>query len=77
MGSTVGIVFLILLVAAILVWLIGRPRASVRNDDIGGANVDREILEEAEDEVRDLDAFTSPEDADDDLPDWGPGVPKA
>jgi hypothetical protein len=38
--------------------------------------VDREILNEAEDEVRDLDAFTSPEEADDDLPDWGPGVPK-
>jgi len=76
-GSTLGVVFLILLVAAVMVWLIGRPRASVRNDGIGGANVDREILEEAEDEVRDLDAFTSPEDADDDLPDWGPGVPKA
>lgn len=76
MGSTVGLVFLILLVAAVLAWLIGRPNASVKNDDIDEDDVEREILEEAEDEVRDLDAFTSPEEADDDLHDWGPGVPK-
>jgi hypothetical protein len=75
-GSTVGLVFLLLLVAAVLVWLLGRPKASVRSDNIDEDDVEPEILEEAEDEVRGLDAFTSPEDADDDLPDWGPGVPK-
>jgi hypothetical protein len=67
---------LALLVAAVLVWLLGRRNASVESDEFDEDDVDREILEEAEDEVRDLDAFTSPEDADDDLPDWGPGVPK-
>ena len=76
MGSTLGLVFLVLLVAAVLVWLLGRPRASVGHNDFDEDDVDREVLEEAEDEVRDLDAFTSPEEADDDLPDWGPGVPK-
>lgn len=76
MGSTLGFVFLVLLVAAVLVWLLGRPSASVGNNEFDEDDVDREILEEAEDEVRDLDAFTSPEEADDDLPDWGPGVPK-
>ena len=37
---------------------------------------DREILDEAEEEVRGLDMFTSPGEADEDLPDWGPGAPK-
>ena len=27
-------------------------------------------------EVRDVDALASPEDAEEDLPDWGPGAPK-
>lgn len=76
MGGTTGLVFVILLVVAALVWLVGRPRPAVSQEDAEDADVDREILEETEDEVRDLDAFTSPEDAEDDLPDWGPGVPK-
>jgi hypothetical protein len=37
--------------------------------------MDEETLN-AEQEVRDLDAFTTPDDADDKLTDWGPGVPK-
>lgn len=51
---------------ALLLWLfLGR-----------GARQDQPAeTEEAEDEVRDLDAFTTPEDADDELPDWGPGTP--
>lgn len=76
MGSTVGLVLLLLLVAAVLVWLVGRPRVAADIEHTGDEDIDREILEEAEDEVRDLDTFTSPEEADDDLPDWGPGVPK-
>jgi len=77
MGSTVGLVFLILLVAAALVWLVGRPRRAVGDETGLETDVDREILEAAEEEVRDLDAFTSPEEAKDDLPDWGPGAPKS
>ena len=76
MGSTVGLGFLILLVAAVLIWLLGRPRRAENNEDGSDADVDREILEEAEDTVRGLDAFTSPDEADEDLPDWGPGAPK-
>ncbi len=76
MGSTVGLVFLILLVAAVLAWLVGRPRGAVNGEDGEEANVDRQILEEAEDELRDLDAFASPDEADDHLPDWGPGAPR-
>lgn len=42
----------------------------------GGEPVeDPDELARAEHEVRDLDAFASPEDAQQDLPDWGPGVP--
>lgn len=37
--------------------------------------VDREEVEAAEREVRDLGPFTSPDEADDHLPDWGPGAP--
>ena len=36
---------------------------------------DPEALADAEREVRELDAFASPEDASD-LPDWGPGAPR-
>jgi hypothetical protein len=64
-----------LLVAAVLAWLLARPRRA-RHEGLCDEDVDRETLEHAEDEVRDLDAFAAPEDADDDLPDWGPGAPK-
>ena len=35
---------------------------------------DQDVLNEAESEVQDLDAMASPEDADDALPDRGPGT---
>lgn len=37
---------------------------------------DDEELAQAEDEVRGLDAMATPEDAEKQLPDWGPGVPR-
>lgn len=46
----------------------GTPRPTARDD------IDRDELEAAEREVRDLDPLASPEDADGSLPDWGPGV---
>jgi len=55
-----------------IVWLSrshNRPRTD-REDR------DTEVLEGAEAEVRDLDALATPEDATDDLPDWGPGTPR-
>ncbi len=55
-----------------LLWLFGSGEAT---DVPRDSDVDSELLE-AEEEVQDLDAFSTPEDADDDLPDWGPGVPR-
>ena len=53
-------------------WLIRRPgRTSAEPDDR-----DPEALANAEAEVRDVDALATPEDARDDLPDWGPGTPR-
>jgi hypothetical protein len=37
---------------------------------------DEEELAQAEDEVRGLDAMATPEDAAEQLPDWGPGAPR-
>ena len=63
---------LVVVLGGVLAWLLLMPSKSrARPEDI-----DAEELAAAEQEVRDLDAFTSPEDADDHLPDWGPGVPK-
>lgn len=61
-----------LVVAAIAIRVV-RPtgRQPAHPDD-----VDREELEAAEREVRDLDPLTSPEEADEQMPDWGPGAPR-
>jgi hypothetical protein len=64
--------FLLLLIAAIGAWLLRSPKHQRSENPIE----DPDELEEAEDEVRDLDAFTTPEEAQEDLPDWGPGSPK-
>ena len=63
---------LVVVLGGVLTWLLlTTSKSRTRPEDI-----DAEELAAAEQEVRDLDAFTSPEDADDQLPDWGPGVPK-
>jgi hypothetical protein len=62
---------MIAVLAGILLWLA----LGARHRDGQEPEVDEETRI-AEQEVRDLDAFTSPEDADDELPDWGPGTPK-
>lgn len=64
---------LLLLVAAVAAWLLRLPTHRQSENPIE----DPDELEEAEDEVRDLDAFTTPEEAQEDLPDWGPGTPKS
>jgi hypothetical protein len=68
----VTLTFALLLVAGIAVWLIRRSTRS----PVGHDAIDREELEEAEREVRDLDAGVTPDEADDHLPDWGPGAPR-
>lgn len=75
MGSSAGVLLLMLLLAAVVAWLVGRRPVDARRAD-RDADIDREVLEEAEEEVRDLDGMLSPEEADEELPDWGPGAPK-
>ncbi|MCH8144356.1 MAG: hypothetical protein IIA55_06535 [Gemmatimonadetes bacterium] len=62
---------LIAVFAGVLLWLVLAP---IGRRQTAGRPIDEETLD-AEQEVRDLDAFTTPEDADDELTDWGPGVP--
>ena len=62
---------LIAVLGGLLLWLV---LASASRRQTAGRPIDEETLN-AEQEVRDLDAFTTPEDADDELTDWGPGVP--
>ena len=71
-GTAVGI--LIIVLAGALGWLlIPSPSRQARSQP---EDLDEVELQAAEDEVRDLDAFGSPEDADDELQDWGPGAPR-
>ncbi len=71
------VVFLALLVVA-LAWLLGLPRRADPTGSVASQHdeVDEETLEEAERELDDLDAMTSADEADEELPDWGPGAPK-
>ncbi len=79
MTASLGLVLLLLALAAALAWFFAGPGRSSRVDPdraAGDAATDLEELAEAEDEVRDVDAFASPEQAEEELPDWGPGAPK-
>jgi hypothetical protein len=62
----------ITLLAAVggVVWAVAERRERRERRD----ERDEAELLAAEDEVRDLDAMATPEDADDQLPDWGPGA---
>ena len=66
----IGVVIAVL--AWVLLWLLLAPPSK---GHLAEPRLDEETVA-AEQEVRDLDALTTPEDADDELPDWGPGVPK-
>jgi hypothetical protein len=68
--------FIILVVLlAVFYWLVKRPKGRPRPVPRRG-EVDDETLAAAEDEVRDVDPFASPEEAEEELRDWGPGAPK-
>jgi hypothetical protein len=73
-GSTVLFILLVAL-AALLVWLSAKSRGPAPPSP-NEAIEDPAALTDAESEVSDLDASASPDDADDQLPDWGPGAPK-
>ena len=70
----------VLLVAALALALIAFPlRKRSRVEQLLGEvhrTDDEEDLAQAEDEVRSLDAMATPQDAAQELPDWGPGVPR-
>ncbi len=79
MTSSLALVVLLVVLGAGLAWFLtgGRlPGRAAPSNAEGDPDTDHEVLSEAEDEVRGVDAFTSAEDAEQDLPDWGPGAPK-
>jgi hypothetical protein len=63
---------LVFVFAGVLIWLFVAPARS----RLSRHAVDPAELDAAEREMQDLDAFVSPEDADEEFPDWGPGAPK-
>ena len=73
--SAPTMILLLLLAIAFIAFVAIPPRANSSavepTDDI-----DLDELTRAENELDELDATTSPEDAADKIPDWGPGVPK-
>ncbi len=68
----IGVVIAVL--AGVLLWLLLAPPNRER-ERMAESRLEEETIS-AEQEVRDLDALTTPEDADDELTDWGPGAPK-
>ena len=84
MTPSLTLVILLAVLAAALMWLLGGGRlfrrsepAEAEGDPAGDPDTDPDLLAEAEDEVRGIDAFTTPDAAREDLPDWGPGAPKS
>jgi hypothetical protein len=74
-----SLLFVLIVAALVMALAVFPPRKRSRVDQLL-ENMDRtdedEELAEAEDEVRELDAMATPEDAAEQLPDWGPGVPR-
>ena len=73
-------VIAILIIAVLLIAFVALPLRKREHVDRLLNDLDRTVDDEeltrAEDEVRDLDVMTTPEDAERQLPDWGPGVPR-
>ncbi len=77
--TSASIAIVIIALAAVLLWFLGRPSHPGRRISEHAErdqNLDHEVLAEAEQEVRDLDPLASPEEAEEELPDWGPGAQK-
>ncbi len=69
---------LLLLLLMVFLALVSRGRtraAFYRRHRSDPDDIDEDVLDQAEREVSELDSTTSPEEADDHLPDWGPGAP--
>lgn len=75
MSGSLALGIIIALLLGTLIWLLvgsARERGSPTPED-----QETQETKEAEDQVQDLDAFTSPDEAEEELPDWGPGAPKS
>jgi hypothetical protein len=71
------VILLVLILALSLLLVIPRKSPVTRSPaESDSDDVDYDLLDEAEEELGGLDASVTPEQADDELPDWGPGVPK-
>jgi hypothetical protein len=62
----------VVLLLAVLLVIPRRPTATSQSSSIE----DEAELTRAEDDLADLDVMTTPEEAIEELPDWGPGAPK-
>lgn len=71
------LIALLAVLLAALAWFFRRPDGPDLDPPTDAQGVDYEVLDEAEAEVQDVDAFTSPDEAEEELPDWGPGAPKS
>ena len=73
-------VLVVLIVAALLILLVALPLGKRERVNQLLTELDRDDaadeLADADEEVRDLDVLTNPEDAEQHLPDWGPGAPR-
>ncbi|UCG87051.1 MAG: hypothetical protein JSW71_00450 [Gemmatimonadota bacterium] len=67
-------VVLVLAVLSVIPRGTARPHES--SSAAGSAGIDEDELARAEDELSDLGAMATPEDAAETVPDWGPGAPK-
>ena len=74
-GTGIGALLLVAALAAIAFrWLLeGKHDNSATDTD---PDIDYEELDQAEREVRDLDSDVRPDEADEELNDWGPGAPR-
>ena len=74
MSSEVAITLALIAGSGILIWILRspgeQPSGTILRDEI-----DLDELAAAEQDVQELDAFTTPEEADEELRDWGPGAP--
>ena len=72
-----SLVLLLALLLAALSWFLRRPTDHVNEEPPPVEDIDYEVLGGAEAELQDLDIHTSPDEAEGELPDWGPGAPKS
>jgi hypothetical protein len=68
-------VVILLALAVVLVWIFAGGKSSTAQPR-HSQDVNEEELARAEDELRQLDAGATPEEAEEELDDWGPGAPK-